>query len=90
MAIASDEGWRAAALETIRRIAVASKFLSSGDVWDHLDEIKPSEPRLMGAVFEKAYALGYITITDRIWNSRRRSSHGRPVRVWQSNIFLKE
>jgi hypothetical protein len=87
LAASSDEGWCAAAFELLRRHAARYELLSSDDVWRALDEVSPSEPRLMGAVFRKAMAASVVLPIPKRERSRRRICHGRSIRLWHSRIY---
>ena len=65
----------------------AGTLITSDDVWalcnDQLD-IRPREPRAMGAVMRSLHRYGYIKPLNKWQPSARRECHGRPLRVWRT------
>lgn len=84
----ADPQWMARALDAVRKVARRRPTFTTDDVWAVLYQYDavPDEPRAMGAVMIRARALGIVSRTDNYRNSARRRCHGRPVRVWISEL----
>ena len=76
-----------AALQLILSIARSRVYFTSDEVWRFLITSPLVEPRAMGAAFEKARKFGAITRTEDTTKSHRPQCHGRPIRIWKSNIY---
>lgn len=77
----ADAEWLEAAYEAVLKVAKRCDMFTSDDVWAEVD-LPAREPRAMGAVMMKAYRNGVIQPTTYWQESRRRSAHARPLRVW--------
>jgi hypothetical protein len=77
--------WREDAITVIRALASTRKQITADDVWAHLEH--PPEPRALGHVMRRAAKLGIITPTRTYKPSKRQACHGRPVRVWRSELY---
>jgi hypothetical protein len=86
----ANEQWHTEAMEGVRWLAQQSTLFTTDDVWEHLatvvPEAKTHDNRAMGAVMRKAQKLGWISATDRYWQSKRPMAHARPIRVWKSAL----
>lgn len=84
---AEDTEWFDAACVAITVISASCRTFTSDDVWGYLKDWHPqtsvSEPKSMGSVFRWARKKGIASTTDRYRPTKRRASHGRPVRVWR-------
>lgn len=78
-----DAWWVELAVAEIRRIARRRQELTTDDVWRTLRPA-PCEKRSMGAAMLKAQRLGLIHPTSFYIPL---GSHGRPIRVWQSDVY---
>jgi len=85
----ADEQWFTEAMEGVRWLAQQSTLFTTDDVWEYLagiPEVKTHDHRAMGAVMQKAQKLGWISPTERYWQSKRPVAHARPIRVWKSQL----
>jgi hypothetical protein len=83
---ASDERWRKHCLEVIAQLAQHKREFTTDDVWEMLD-LRPREPRALGAMMREAASRRIVSATDRYRNSERPACHARPVRVWRSEVL---
>lgn len=85
----ASQQWFEVALDSVRQIALENKYLTTDDVWCYLKkywgELSTHNNSAMGAVMRTAAKRGIVTGTDRFLESRRPSSHARPIRIWKSN-----
>jgi hypothetical protein len=80
--------WQALAFERVRYLATTMPAFSTDDVWSVLDELpKPSEPRALGPVMQRARQEGLITKTEFTTPSHRNVCHSRPANVWTSKVL---
>jgi hypothetical protein len=81
--------WFEVAIDSVRQIAVDNHFFTTDDVWDYLNKhwshLSTHNNSAMGAVMRTASKRGIVSATDRYLESKRPSSHARPIRVWKSN-----
>jgi hypothetical protein len=85
----ANAAWTNLVLKIIQELSAQCSTLTSDDVWLELQkypETKTHQPSAMGAMFRRAFSIGFIVSTDSFVLSKRPSSHARPIRVWQSNI----
>jgi hypothetical protein len=85
----ANKDWTELVIEIIETLAKTSGQIDSDKVWAELarfPEIETHQPSAMGAMFKRASSYGWIAPTDRFVNSKRPSSHARPIRVWNSLI----
>ena len=78
------------ALAALEWMAKERHYLSSDDIWEYLESMGASyspEPRAMGAAFRKFQAEGKIYPSNWTKTSRRKTNHGRSIRVWVSNMW---
>lgn len=81
----ADAAWMERAENVIRSLCCerGREELTSDDVWTHLGEDSPREPRALGAVFRRCMALGIIEKTGRVVQSKRRENHARDIAIWR-------
>jgi hypothetical protein len=85
----ANKEWTELVIDIIETLARTSSQVDSDKVWVELQkfpQIQTHQPSAMGAMFKLASNKGWITPTDRFVNSKRPSSHARPIRVWNSII----
>lgn len=84
----ADPKWIARALDAVKRVASESPVFTTDDVWRILlrFDAEPRERRAMGHVMKKAAELGYCSKSSEYRPSVRKKCHGRPVRVWVSEL----
>jgi hypothetical protein len=77
--------WHALAFERVRYLAATSKAFSTDDVWLVLDDLpKPSDPRALGPVMQRARQERLLERSDFTTASHRAACHARPTNVWLS------
>ena len=78
--------WKDAALKSVQHRARHCASVTANDVFADLEQlgIHTHENRALGAVFQKAARMGWITKTDRTIPSTRKTRHSGDVRVWSS------
>lgn len=82
--------WTALAIQIIKELAATKATITSDDVWKELKnypDVQTHQPSAMGAMFRRAFSLQLICTTDRFVQSKRPSSHARPIRVWESKLW---
>lgn len=81
----ADAGWMERAEQILRELCCEEKreFLTTDDIWAHLGDDEPREPRAMGAVLRRGCSLGIIEATDRMEPSKRAKNHARKIAVWR-------
>jgi hypothetical protein len=73
-----------AALDAIRELARESERFTSDDVWPRIPEdVRPPEPRALGAVMVQAQRLGIVRPTKDFRVSNRPQCHANPKRIWE-------
>lgn len=77
----TDSSWLDEALAAIEYLAQEQTYISADDVWPLLTS-RPHHNAAMGAVFRRAGNLGIIEPTSQFVQSKRPSTHARPLRVW--------
>jgi hypothetical protein len=82
----ADQDFLLRADTAVQRVAGRQAFLTSDDVWAELRE-QPREPRVMGPIMMRAAKAGIITATNQWRQSESATNHGRPQRVWRSNLY---
>ena len=85
--------WNPHALDALHSVAKTQESFTSDAVWDWLANANvkaPYEPRAMGAIMRNGVKNGWITRTDE-WivtdNPATSRNHGRPQRVYTSNLL---
>ena len=82
--------WAALALQVIKELAATKATITSDDVWKELSnypDVQTHQPSAMGAMFRRAFSLKLICSTGNFVQSKRPSSHARPIRVWESELW---
>lgn len=82
--------WATLALQSIKELAQLKATITSDDVWERLKNypnVQTHQPSAMGAMFKRASSLQLISSTDTFVQSKRPSSHARPIRVWKSKLM---
>jgi len=79
------EPWTQHAVDIIGLVALARFDFTSDDVWAALD-VKPDEPRALGAAMKAAASRGIIFPTGEYRKSARPECHARPVAVWRAKL----
>lgn len=83
----AGEDWITYSLHAVCQVAQSMAEFVTDDVYDVMQRDCPGDMRAMGPVMIRAANAGYIEKTDRVKNTRRPSSHYRPVTVWRSLLF---
>ncbi len=78
--------WVVRALAAVRKLAAKLDVFTTDDVWQALGDDLPEDPRAIGGVMKIASFEAVCSSTDQVVVSKRRACHGRPIRVWQSEI----
>ena len=82
---AADDAWKAAALDAVRRAALAMPDFIVDQVWAFIPAgVSTHDSRAMGPVIMAAKKAGIIEASDAFRPSPRR--HASPQRVWRSLI----
>lgn len=83
----ANQDWRVAAENTLWKLCLKKRFLTSDDVIAQLElkGAKTHNNSALGGVFLKAKNSGWIAPYG-YEPSRRRSRHQAPIRVWKSLI----
>ncbi len=91
-AVGDNSGdWKNRALDVVRQIAAERATLTADDVWDAMgSDVPQNDNRAMGAVFRVASKQGLICRLERTVKSKRKQSHFRDIRVWESLVFRGE
>ena len=88
--INADQNWMVWALQSVYMIALHEPEFTTDDVWDRLafrwPESRTHENRAMGAIMRQARAKQWARPSNRYEPTRRKNNHGRPIRVWVSDI----
>lgn len=87
---ASNPEWWQAALEALKEAATNKPILNTDDVYTILymrEAPSTHENRAFGPVMLYGASQGWIIRTDHWAESRRRTAHRRPIRVWYSLIY---
>lgn len=86
---ANDE-WKKACIDVIFTLAVTKQQFSTDEVWCDLATTPAGthEPRAIGPMMMEAAKHGLIKATPLYCPSCRPKCHRRPVRVWQSNVYM--
>jgi hypothetical protein len=81
----AGEEWLEAATRIVADVARRSGRFTTDDVWVALEaaDLRPREPRALGAVMRLAARRGLVTATTAYTPSSRVECHARPVRVWE-------
>jgi hypothetical protein len=79
------EPWTQYAVDVIGLVSLARFDFTSDDVWAALD-VKPSEPRALGAAMKAAANRGIIFPTGEYRKSGRPECHARPLAVWRAKL----
>lgn len=80
----SHDGWiERYAMPAIREALNRHGFITTDDVWKEVGDVRPPEPRAMGAAMTRARRQGLIRPTSTYRKSKRAACHARPVRVWE-------
>jgi len=83
----ADMNWKEVAYLTAIQVATRQRTLVSEDVWDNMPAgTETHEPRAMGAIMRRLRKDNIIVPTEQFIVSTSPKGHGRPSRVWQSNI----
>ena len=81
--------WFEVAIDSVRQLATENKYFTTDEVWcylkKHWSQLSTHNNSAMGAVMRTASKRGIVSATDRFSESKRPSSHARPIRVWKSN-----
>lgn len=80
----ADKAWMAEAMVAVHILATKQDELIANDLWKLID--KPREPRATGSVMVAAARNGWITQTKRYTPIPSKSSHARPVLIWESRL----
>lgn len=79
--------WMDDAREAIRTVALSRETMTSDEVWAHLGDSEPPEPRAMGAALKAAERRGWVEATGSFRSSARPERHKAPVRIWRSMLW---
>jgi hypothetical protein len=84
----ADEAWSRLMLQLVERVCRLFDQFNADDVFDMYDK-EPSpprthDPRAFGPVMMRAAKLGWCERTNTVTQSRRKSSHARPLTNWRS------
>ena len=82
---AAAGSWTQHAVDTITLVAMARFDFTTDDVWAALD-VKPAEPRALGAAMKAAAGRGVIYATGEYRKSVRPEAHARPMAVWRAKL----
>ena len=87
----TDDDRKAEMLEAIRRVAQRQPLLTADDIWIELGAVgdEYDNGSGLGPVMREAYAIGIITSTGEFLRSQRPATHGKPIPVWKSLIFVE-
>ena len=87
----ANQDWLDAFMRALKKVAREKLHFNTDSVWEAFEADYPQpdqhEPRAAGAVVRLAMKEGTIAATDMFWNSKRKSCHKRPLRVYRSLIF---
>lgn len=78
----SHDDWVGQAIIIIYQLCKEQDEFTSDDLWTTLDP--PAEPRALGAAMRLVKKLRYCDPTGDTKQSRRKTCHARPLRVWRS------
>lgn len=85
----ADPLWFEDALDAVEHCARAEREFTSEDVAALIGR-QTHEPRALGAVLRVAKDRGWCVPTDRFVPATHPSRHMAPIRVWASNLFVRE
>lgn len=93
---AIEQGWQNAAdkfreyaLQAIMVLSETRDSFTTDDVWEYFGDAKNDlthDTRALGGAMKRASSLNLIRPTDRFISSNRVACHGRPIRVWESQV----
>ena len=87
----ADPHWWQCMLECGRLVAEQKQYFITDDLVGLAGSRHPNatthEHRAIGPLMHQMVRLGYCTPTDDWVESRQRSNHARPMRVWWSHIY---
>jgi hypothetical protein len=89
----NSELFRTAAWAGVKWLAENMEVFTADDLWDYLEDFNfdyTPEPRLLGSVIRRGKKEGIIAEGDKIFRSRRKVCHGRPIRCWVSLVYKGE
>ena len=78
----AEADWKSEAYEAILKLCSTVSNFTADDVWALLKS-STNENRAMGGVMMRAQSAGLIRPLDMWKQTTRRSSHCRPLRVWE-------
>lgn len=59
---------------------------TTDDLWKALGDLRPIEPRAMGALMRALSLHGHCRNTGRVRKSSRTSCHARPLAIWEAIV----
>lgn len=84
--------WQREAATTLLEVAQTMRHFTSDDILIPLERrgITTGDYRAIAAILQSACRMGLIRSTDKFIRCRRKTRHGAPVMVWQSNLKIQE